>query len=99
VTRDRGGVGAVAHGHEEVVSEVRHWMGAFEDYAFEVERVSDLGAGIVAVVVGERGRGKGSGAPVGRTMAALYNVIDGKIVRITWYPTEKAALEAVGLSD
>jgi ketosteroid isomerase-like protein len=99
VTRVRGVDGAVAHGHDEIVREVRRWMGAFEGYEFDLEQVTDLGAGTALVVVAESGRGKGSGAPVERSMAALYNVVGGKIVRITGYPTQEAALEAAGLSE
>ena len=98
-TRVRSIDGRVAHGHEEVVREVRRWMGAFEGYEFEIERVTDLGAGTVLVVAGEVGRGKGSGAPVERLMAGVYHVLDGEIVRITGYPTEDAALEAAGAAE
>jgi ketosteroid isomerase-like protein len=96
VTRVGGGI---SHGHEGVVKEVRRFMGAFEDYEFEVEHLTDLGGGTVAVVVVERGRGKGSGVPVERTMAGLYTVIDSKIVRITGFPSEREALQALGLSE
>src|SRR5215217_2806874 len=94
-----GLTGAVSHGHEGVVREMRSWLGAFEDYAFEVERLTELGGGTVAVVIAERGRGKGSGVLVERTMAGLYTVLDGKIVRVTFFPTEREALEAVGVSE
>ena len=97
-TRVGGSVGAISHGHDGLVHEVRRFMGAFEDYEFEVERITDLGGGTVAVVVKERGRGKGSGIPVERTFAGIYSVLDGRIVRITGFPTEREALEAAGLS-
>ena len=74
-------------------------MGAFEDYAFDIERMTDLGGGTIVVVVTERGRGKGSGIAVERSAAGLYSVLDGRIVRITWFPTEREALEAVGLRE
>jgi hypothetical protein len=38
------------------------------------------------------GRGKSSGAPVNRSYANLYTVIDGKIARITQFRTEQDAL-------
>lgn len=95
-TRDRSVDGAVVHGYDAVVREVRRWIGAFEDYEFDVERITDLGAGTVLVIATERGRGKGSGAPVERTIAGVYNVLDGKIVRITGYLSEEAAVAAVG---
>jgi hypothetical protein len=43
-THISGSFGAVSRGHEGVVREVRRFMGAFDDYAFEVERMSDLAA-------------------------------------------------------
>ena len=94
-----GLTGVVAHGHEGIVREMRSWLGAFEDYAFEVERLTDLGGGTVAVLIAERGRGKGSGVLVERTMTGLYTVLDGKIARVTIFPTERQALKAVGLRE
>ena len=98
-TGARGAVGVTVHGHEGVVREVRSWMGAFEDFTFEVERVTDLGGGTVVVVITERGRGKGSGVLVENTAAGLYNVLGGKIVRITGFRTEREAIEAAELQD
>jgi ketosteroid isomerase-like protein len=82
-----------------VVRAARHYVGAFEDYAYEVDRLTDLGSGAVLAVVTETGRGKGSGVPVERHFAALYTVIGGKITRITFFPSESDALEAAGLRE
>ena len=103
VVADVGGVsgdaGVRSHGHEGVVRDVRGWMGAFEDFSFEVERITDAGGGTVVVAITERGRGKGSGILVERNVAAVYNVLGGKIVRITGFQTEREALGAAGLSE
>ena len=88
-----------ACGHEEVIEWARHYVGAFEDYDYEPQRLTDLGSGVVLAAVTEKGRGKHSGAPVRQFFAALYTVIDGKIARITLFPSEEQALEAVGLSE
>ena len=65
-----------------------------------MERLTDLGSGaVLAAGVTETGRGKGSGAPVDRSFAVLYTVIDGKIARMTMFRTEQVALEAAGLSE
>ena len=88
-----------AYGHEAVVRAVRRWLGAFEEYSYKVERVRDLGAGGILALVTETGRGKASGAPGQRTFANLYTLIEGKIVRMTVFPTEAQALEAIGLSE
>jgi len=78
---------------------MRRWVGTFEEYRYEVERLTDLGSGAVLAVVIETGRGKGSGAPVNRSYAHLYTVIDGRIARMTMFRTEQEALEAAGLPE
>jgi ketosteroid isomerase-like protein len=98
-SRVRGPDFGVAYGHEAVNQTMRHYMGAFEEYDYEVERVTDLGPGAVLAVVNEEGRGKSSGAPVRHSFAMLYTVIDGKIARVTQFPSEDQALEAAGLSE
>jgi ketosteroid isomerase-like protein len=98
-TRVAGSIGSVSHGHDALIREVRRFIGAFEDYSFELERITDFGGGTVAAVVNECGRGKGSGIQVERTVATIYSVLAGKIVRITSFPTEPEALEAFGLQE
>jgi ketosteroid isomerase-like protein len=88
-----------SHGHDAIDEAVTRYVGAFEDYAYEVERLTDLGSGAILAVVTETGRGKGSGAPVNRSYAVLYTVIDGKIARITQFRSEQDALEAAGLRE
>ena len=85
-----------ANGQEAVDREITRYMGAFEDYAYEAERLTDLGGGAILAAITETGRGKGSGAPVRHSFAMLYTVIDGKIARITSFPSEEEAIEAVG---
>ena len=63
------------------------------------QRLTDLGSGAVLVIVAEEGRGKSSGVPVRQSFAVLYTVIDGRIARLTVFPDEEQALEAVGLSE
>ena len=75
---------------------MRSDIGAFEDYEYEVEHVTDLGSGAVVAAVTETGRGKNSGVPVSRSIALLYTVIAGVIVRITVFPAERDAREDVG---
>src|SRR5262245_13893403 len=103
VVVDRSRIGTVdsdvTYGDEGLVKAVRRQMGPFEEYAFEVERLTDLGSGAVLAVVTESAFGKGSGIPVRRSFAGLYTVIDGKIARITQFPNEEDAIKAAGLSE
>src|SRR2546421_9328944 len=75
-----GGDEEAIYGREAIGEFMRRWIGTFEEYRYEVERLTDLGSGtVLAAGVSETGRGKGSGAPVDRSFAVLYTVIDGKI--------------------
>ena len=87
------------YGPQAITEFFRRFAGTFEDYRWEIERLTDLGSGAVLAVLRETGRGKGSGVPVDRPLATLYTVIDGKIARITTFHTEREALEAAGLSE
>ena len=94
-----GAIEGAVYGPEGVAKHFRRYAGTFEDYRWEVRRLDDLGTGAVLAVVTESGRGKGSGASVNRSLAALYTLIDGKIVRITMFQGEREALKAAGLSE
>ena len=94
-----GGDEEAIHGREGIAVFMRRWIGTFERYQYEVERLTDLGSGAVVVAARETGRGKGSGAQVDRSFGVLYTVIDGKIARMTMFRTEQEALEAVGLPE
>jgi ketosteroid isomerase-like protein len=93
------GVGEALYGPGAVAEHFRRYAGTFEDYRWAVQRLTDLGLGAVLVVTTESGRGKGSGALVERSLAVLYTLVDGKIVRITFFEDEQDALEAAGLSE
>ena len=92
-------IDSAVYGHEGIAEFFRRYAGTFEDYRWEIERLTDLGSGAVLAVSRETGRGKGSGVPVDRPLATLYTVIDGKIARITTFHSEREALEAAGLSE
>ncbi len=94
-----GAIEGAFYGPEGIAEHFRRYAGTFEDYRWEVRRLDDLGTDAVLAVTTESGRGKGSGAPVDRSLAVLYTVLDGQIVRITMFQGEKEALAAVGLSE
>jgi ketosteroid isomerase-like protein len=103
VVVDRTRVGALdeasVYGRDAVDHMISHYVGAFQDYDYTVEGLTDLGAGVVLAVITEGGSGKSSGVPVRHSFASLYTVIDRKIARITVFPSEKLAREAVGLAE
>src|SRR3954449_9539361 len=89
-----GGDEEAIYGREGIREFIRRWIGTFEEYWYEAERLTDLGSGTVLAVASETARGQGSGALVDRSFAVLYTVIDGKIVRMTMFRTKQDALEA-----
>ena len=78
---------------------LRQWLDTFEQYDYEVERITDCGGDDVFVVASEHGTGALSGAPVGARIYTVVTVKDGKIRRYREFYDEGAALEAAGLSE
>ena len=86
-------------GHAGVLESFRQWLDTFEQYDYEVERITDCGGDDVFVVANEHGTGALSGAPVGARIYTVVTVKDGKIRRYREFYDEGAALEAAGLSE
>jgi ketosteroid isomerase-like protein len=85
-------------GRDAVIEASRHWWGTWTDYRIDAEELVDAGSSVV-VVVHQRGRGKGSGAPFEQRFAQVWAFAQGRIIRWELYPDKAAALEAAGLSE
>ena len=90
--------GRVYHGHDGVREAFQTWMGAFDEYRQDRELVAASDDSLV-VAVNEYGRGKASGAEVLRTTYGLWTMREGRAIRITFFETRDAALDAAGLSE
>lgn len=86
-------------GHRALVEVVRTWLGTWNRYVLEVEDVVDAGGDRAAVVLWERGEGKGGGIEVSNRWGVVVTVRDGKIVHTVVYRRPEDALEAAGLSQ
>jgi hypothetical protein len=53
----------------------------------------------VVALTRQSGTGKGSGVPVELDLGLIYELKDGRVIRITNYLTHAEALEAAGLSE
>ena len=84
-------------GRDAVVKASRHYWGTWDDYRLDAEELWDAGSSVV-VVVHERGRGKGSGAPFDQRFAQVWTFSRGRVVRWEIFPDRNRALEAVGVS-
>ena len=92
--------GGVYHGHQGVKTYFQGWaVEPFDEYYAHADAFWDAGSHVV-VRIRQGGRGKGSGARVEMPpIWQVYELRGGKAVRVTPYPTEREALEAVGLRE
>ena len=90
--------GGIYHGHEGVAEALRTWTGTWESWRLELDEVVDAGPHVVAFER-QSGRGKGSGLRWAEETATLFTFRDGTVVRMVWFASREAALEAAGLSQ
>ena len=70
----------------------------FESSRVDFDKLIDAGEKVV--VLGTlRGRGRGSGAEVERRQGYVWTIRDGRAVRFEWFPEQRQALAAAGLSE
>ena len=91
--------GTTYRGREGVRQRLEEWLGSFDEFRYEVQRIVDCGGDEVLVVATEVGRGATSGAEVRSTNYELLTIRDGMIVRVREYYEETKALEAAGLEE
>jgi ketosteroid isomerase-like protein len=90
------GAGDVYKGHDGLRMLFREWNEAWENIDYKLDDLIDLGGDQIVSVVTRHGRGRTSGAEVEIHVALLWTINDGKVVRVVWFPTREAALEAAG---
>ncbi len=77
---------------------MRIWTEDFE-WSIDLERVIDAGGDRVVAVFHQRATGKASGAPVELHMALLYDLENGRVIRMRNFLDPDEALEAAGLQE
>jgi ketosteroid isomerase-like protein len=87
------------HGHEGVQGAAASWMGAWENYRFELRELIDCGDDRVLLAAWQTGRGKGSGIEISEENFGVYTVRHGKIIKLRMFRHREEALEAAGLSE
>ena len=88
---------ATGRGPETIRAFFRSWIGAFEDWGFEVEELIE-GKDSVVVRIHQWGRGKSSGVAVDNRFWQVWKMRDGKVIRATNHIEKADALRAAGLS-
>ena len=90
--------GGTVHGRDGVREFFRQWFGTFDDFRSETKECIDAGSAVYTHVR-QWGRGKGSGAAAQTDFWLAWLFFQGKVVRVTYFPTRDEALEAAGLSE
>jgi ketosteroid isomerase-like protein len=86
-------------GKQALLSLLSEWQESFDDFRAEISEYIDAGDHVVCVTQWT-GRGKASDAIVDVSQVDVYELRQGKVVRVMLaYPDKTAALEAVGLSE
>ena len=94
-------IAAVYRGHDGVRAYWRNWLSAWRDLTFEVEDVrSGDDDQVVALIAHQRQWGRHSGVETTVPPYGLvFTVRNAKVIRWRAFPSQKAALEAAGLSE
>jgi ketosteroid isomerase-like protein len=96
-----GGLGLppAYRGREEFREFMQTWtQEQFHDWSIELERLIDAGGDRVVAFFHQRAIGRASGIPVELQMATLYELEDGRVVRMRHFIDREEALDAAGLS-
>jgi ketosteroid isomerase-like protein len=74
------------------------WLAAWSSYEAQFEEFVDAGDDVV-VLVRLRGTTKHGGVVIEQPAAAVWTVEDGKIVRLAFHLSRRAAFESIGRAD
>jgi ketosteroid isomerase-like protein len=88
--------GATYHGPDGVREFFRRWIGAFDEWGYEVPEVIDAGDSVV-VHIHQWGRGKGSGVAVEGRFWQVWTIRNGRVIHSSHHSSKGEALEAAGL--
>ncbi len=92
------GLRPVYRGREGFVEFMGTWTEDFE-WSIDLERVIDAGDDRVVAMFHQHATGKGSGATVELHMALLYELENGRVIRMQNFLDPAEALEAAGLRE
>ncbi len=74
------------------------WLEAWDDWELELEELRDADESVVAIVR-QRGRSKATGLLVDMHFGQVWQIRDGKNLRMRMYASPDEALEAAGLQE
>ena len=86
-------------GRDGFVEFMLTWTEDFENWSVRLERLIDASDDRVIVFLHQSGVGKGSGVPVELNYGAIFELEEGRVVRLRVFLSPAQALEAAGLSE
>jgi ketosteroid isomerase-like protein len=75
------------------------WFEAWSSYSEEVEEIIADGGEIVVAAISINGRGRTSGVEISQRFFHVFEMREGRILRMREYLNRAEALEAAGLSE
>ena len=88
------GLAGVYEDHEDPNPRLLAWLSGWEDWRAEAEEYLEFGNHVV-VLASYHGRGKGSGIEIHQEGAHVFELRDGKVVRLEIFATRAKALASV----
>jgi uncharacterized protein len=88
------GLGGVHHDPEHPNSRLRAWLSEWEAWRAEPDEFLEIGDHVV-VLTRYIGRGRGSGVEIQQEGAHVFELRDGKVIRLEIYASRARALEYV----
>jgi len=83
-------------GHEALTNWIQRWLEAWDDAWDVVEEIVEDGE-VVVTATRVYGRGRRSGMEISQRLFDVFELRDGKVLRVTEYLDREGALQAAGL--
>jgi uncharacterized protein len=88
------GIAGVYEDHADPNPRLRTWLGEWECWRAEADELLEIGNTVV-VLASYYGRGRGSGVEIHQEGAHVFELRDGKVVRLEIFANRAKAIEAV----
>jgi ketosteroid isomerase-like protein len=85
-------------GHNALIRWIERWLEAWEDAWDEIDEIIETGETVVAAIR-VHGRGRKSGVEISQRLFDVWELRDGRVLRIREYLCPDQAMEAAGLSE
>jgi ketosteroid isomerase-like protein len=86
-------------GREGFIEFMRTWIESWQSWTVRLERLIDADNGRIVAVMHQSATGKGSGVPVEQNAGIVFELENGRVVRMRNFLHLAQALEAAGLSE